>query len=165
MANIVKIPMAESTLHKPEPGTVKRQRPEGHLPSLAVPALPATDMTAPASNPAAHTDVAAAAPAVTAETTPVVIPPRFDAAYLNNPAPPYPAMARRKGEEGKVLLSVMVKTDGSPARIEVRKSSGSPSLDRSALDTVRHWRFVPARQGDKNIDSTVLVPLIFRLEG
>ncbi|MBV2192845.1 MAG: TonB family protein, partial [Azonexus sp.] len=48
---------------------------------------------------------------------------RFDAAYLQNPQPPYPSMSRRLGEEGKVLLKVRVLPDGNPASVDVEKSS------------------------------------------
>ncbi len=94
-----------------------------------------------------------------------VTPPSFDAAYLSNPPPQYPQAARRAGEQGTVMLRVLVKRDGLPERVEVEKSSGSNRLDAAARDTVWGWRFVPARQGDDPIESWVLVPVVFRLEG
>lgn len=87
------------------------------------------------------------------------------AGYLIAPAPPYPPAARRGGEQGTVLLRVLVTREGAPARVEVEASSGSTELDATALETVRHWRFVPARQDGTTIDSWVLVPIVFRLEG
>jgi protein TonB len=45
-----------------------------------------------------------------------VLPPRFDAAYLNNPKPSYPPLARRLGEEGRVTLRVHVTPDGLPQK-------------------------------------------------
>ena len=106
----------------------------------------------------------ATVPSAAVETPQVVMPPRFDAAYLNNAAPSYPPIARRRGEQGKVLLYVLVKADGSAGQVELRNSSGSSTLDQSALEAVKHWRFIPARLGADNIDSSVLVPLVFRLE-
>jgi len=94
-----------------------------------------------------------------------VTPPTFDAAYLSNPSPQYPQAARRAGEQGTVMLRVLVKRDGLPDRVEVEKSSGSTRLDAAARDTVWGWRFVPARLGDDPIESWVLVPVVFRLEG
>jgi protein TonB len=90
--------------------------------------------------------------------------PSFSAAYLRNPAPRYPVAARRAGDQGTVTLRVLVTRDGSPARVDVEKSSGSPPLDAAALEAVRAWRFVPARQGPDVIESWVLVPIVFRLE-
>lgn len=94
-----------------------------------------------------------------------VIPPSFFAAYLENPPPAYPAISRRLGEQGKVLLRVLVSADGRAERVELKGSSGSTRLDRAALDAVRQWRFVPARQGEKTLAAWVLVPISFQLEG
>ncbi len=95
----------------------------------------------------------------------VVTPPSFDAAYLSNPAPAYPSAARRAGEQGTVTLRVLVTRDGLPSRVEIEKSSGSKNLDAAARDSVWGWRFVPARQGTDPIESWVLVPVVFRLDG
>jgi periplasmic protein TonB len=93
-----------------------------------------------------------------------VMPPIFDAAYLNNPEPPYPPAAVRAGQQGTVMLRVMVKRDGLPTRVEIEKSSGSRALDTAAQDAVWSWRFVPARQGTDPIESWVMVPVVFRLK-
>ena len=92
-------------------------------------------------------------------------PAQFDAAYLDNPKPEYPRMARRLGEEGTVLLSVFVSAQGEPERIELHRSSGSPRLDRAARETVRSWRFVPARKGNRPVAAWVIVPITFVLRG
>lgn len=99
-----------------------------------------------------------------AGTEPSIKEARFDAAYLNNPAPDYPRLSRRRGEEGRVLLRVRVLADGRPDSVEIQGSSGHPRLDDAARDTVRSWRFVPARRGDVAIDSWLGVPIVFRLE-
>jgi len=85
-------------------------------------------------------------------------------AYGANPRPPYPLAARRLGIEGRVLLEVVVRPDGRAARVSVRKSSGYPMLDTSAAGTVRtRWRFIPARRGGVPVESTVTVPIRFRI--
>jgi len=94
-----------------------------------------------------------------------VTPPSFNAAYLRNPSPRYPANARRAGTQGTVTLRVQVTREGLVARVDVEKSSGSPHLDAAALEAVKAWRFVPARQGAEPLESWVLVPIVFRLEG
>ncbi|ENO95079.1 TonB family protein, partial [Thauera phenylacetica B4P] len=106
----------------------------------------------------------AAAPAATAAPA-TVTAARFDAAYLNNPRPGYPALSRRLREEGQVTLRVLVSPDGQPAQVELRTSSGSERLDRAAREAVARWRFVPARRGDIAIESWVLVPIVFKLQG
>jgi protein TonB len=85
-------------------------------------------------------------------------------AYGTNPRPPYPLAARRLGIEGRVLLEVVVRPDGSPATVSVRESSGYKLLDDSAADTVRtRWRFIPARRGGVPVESSVTVPIRFRI--
>ncbi len=89
---------------------------------------------------------------------------RFDVATLHNPKPPYPLTARRRGYEGRVLLSVLVRADGACGDVTLKQSSGHALLDSSALDTVKRWRFQPARHGATPVESRVDVPVIFRLE-
>jgi protein TonB len=89
---------------------------------------------------------------------------RFDAAYLNNPRPAYPAASRRLGEEGKVVLKVRVAADGRAVAVDLEKSSNFGRLDEAACQAVARWRFVPARRGDEAVESSVLVPLVFRLD-
>ncbi|HWP66484.1 MAG TPA: energy transducer TonB, partial [Candidatus Limnocylindria bacterium] len=86
-------------------------------------------------------------------------------AYGSNPDPPYPLAARRLGIQGRVLLEVVVDPDGRAATVRVRSSSGHRVLDDAAVDTVRHrWRFIPARRNGVPVQSTVTVPIRFRIE-
>lgn len=89
---------------------------------------------------------------------------RFDAAYLNNPPPVYPPVARRRGEAGTVRLRVAVSAEGLPDAVSLQLGSGSHWLDRAALEAVRRWRFVPARRDGTAVASTIIVPIVFRLE-
>ena len=104
------------------------------------------------------------APVAAPKVEPVVTPPVFNAAYLRNPPPRYPPSARRNGDEGTVMLRVLVTIDGAAARVELDRSSGFSLLDGAAQDAVRGWRFVPARRGTQNIEDWVRVPVVFRLE-
>jgi periplasmic protein TonB len=84
--------------------------------------------------------------------------------YDANPPPPYPARARRLGEQGTVTLRILVAADGSVANAKIAHSSGFDTLDRAALETVRtRWRFVPARRAGAPVKSWVLVPIRFAL--
>lgn len=89
--------------------------------------------------------------------------PVFNAAYLNNPAPAYPTSAKRRGTQGKVLLSVVVKTDGTAAAVLVSHSSGSSDLDEAALTAVKQWKFIPARSRGEFVQANVLVPIEFKI--
>jgi protein TonB len=91
--------------------------------------------------------------------------PRHDAAYLRNPAPHYPAAARRQNMQGRVVIFAVVSPAGSCARAEVRRSSGHPILDEAALQAVRSWRFLPATRDGQPVAAEVEIPILFRLEG
>ena len=91
--------------------------------------------------------------------------PNFNAAYLNNPAPNYPAISRRLGEEGLVLLRVQVTVDGTAGSVELQTGSGSSRLDQAALEAVKKWQFVPAKRGEQSVSASVTVPVRFSIEG
>lgn len=147
--------------------TQPKQKPQPQQPVQATPAaIPQATQALPAAPVPAPPTIAStsSAPVPSAPTAPApVSAPRFDAGYLDNPAPPYPGLSRRVGEEGRVLLRVFVHSDGSAAQVELRQSSGFSRLDAAALETVRRWRFVPARQGEENVAAWVLVPITFSL--
>lgn len=77
--------------------------------------------------------------------------------------PTYPSTARRLGIQGTALLRVLVLDDGRVGEIQVQKSAGHPDLDRAASDAVKRWRFDPARKGNENVSTWVLLPVEFRL--
>jgi protein TonB len=62
-----------------------------------------------------------------------------------------------------VILKVEVLPNGHVGRIELKKSSGHESLDRSALHAVRQWRFFPGKEGEETVTSWVNVPIHFKL--
>ena len=83
--------------------------------------------------------------------------------YALNPPPVYPDLARRNGWSGEVLVRVAVAASGEVTSTGLETTSGHQVLDRAALDAVRRWRFVPARQGSRPLPGEVLVPVRFRL--
>jgi TonB family protein len=83
--------------------------------------------------------------------------------YSSNPLPAYPSLARKMGHEGIVLLAAEILSDGRVGQLVVKKSSGFPSLDQSAMDAVRRWKFIPAKWMGKAVSAWVDVPVKFRL--
>jgi protein TonB len=133
--------------------------------SQSIPAPPV--LPAPVAQPAETKAASNAQPAAVAAApreAAAITPPSSTAAYLSNPRPEYPRLARRNGEEGTVILRVLVTRQGLPARVETDKSSGSTLLDDAALRAVKGWRFAPARKGLEPIEEWVRVPIVFRLE-
>ena len=83
--------------------------------------------------------------------------------YFENPAPLYPRIAKKRGWEGTVIMEVIVKENGVVDKVLLLKSSGYKILDKEALETVKTWKFFPAKTGDMAFSSTVSVPVKFQL--
>jgi len=148
---------------QPEPRPVPKQRTKVSRPILAMPAAP-TAPTPEFSVPVVAESVERPN-ADTAPTPVAVTAARFDVAYLHNLRPVYPPLSRRLGEQGKVLLRIRVSPQGQAAVVDLEKSSSFQRLDEAASQVVAQWRFVPARRGDEAVEATVIVPIVFRLEG
>lgn len=159
----------------PKPPAVKPLVPQ--IQKSAAPPAPQPLATAsPAPSPAAPTGVTApqppapalAAPVATAPASPPGPPrvelPSSDAAYLNNPKPAYPALSKRLGEQGKVVVRVLIGVDGTAQQAEIRTSSGYERLDQVALATVLKWRYVPGKRGGVPEAMWFNVPINFVLE-
>ena len=86
-----------------------------------------------------------------------------DGSGFSNPKPPYPAISRRMGEEGLVVLSVYILADGTVGEVSIHKSSGFRRLDESALKTVRRWRYAPAKRHGKPVAIRYAQPIRFSL--
>lgn len=77
--------------------------------------------------------------------------PRVDAGFRGNRVPDYPSISRRLGEQGSVLLKVMISPEGRAGEVQVLQSSGYARLDQSAAEAIRQWRFVPAMHDGKPV--------------
>ncbi len=98
------------------------------------------------------------------ERTPeVAVVSEAEPLYLQNPPPEYPRAAKRRNQQGVVVLEVLVNRSGMVDMVRVQASSGHSLLDRAAEKAVEKWVFVPARQGERAVDSRVLVPVRFDL--
>jgi protein TonB len=150
---------------QPAPAPVVQQRQVLAVPEQAA-AAPSTFTIAQAEPqpPAPEAKPATVAAAPGPREVPAT-PALYNAEYLRNAPPRYPLIARRNGVEGTVRLKVFVSKDGKPAQVQLDRSSGSAALDGAALDAVKNWQFVPARRGPEPVESWVLVPVVFRLEG
>lgn len=152
---------------KPQP-VIKQAQPK---PTVVPKPAPSTSQTAISQAQPTPTQASADAPSTVApsgadkpSTTTAAIVPAHDAAYLNNPRPAYPAMSRRLGEEGRVMLEVHVLADGTPSKVSLAKSSGFSRLDDAAVEAVKRWKFVPAKRGGEAVAAVVTIPMPFVLE-
>ena len=130
------------------------------LPVLAAPAEAPSPISAPPPPPAPPALAEVSAPPAPLTVT----QPIFNADYLNNPAPLYPTLSRRYGEQGKVVLRVLVNARGTADEVQIFTSSGFRRLDEAALEAVRRWKFVPAKRGAEAVQAWVRIPIPFILE-
>ncbi len=164
----------------PEPTTARPAEPEQpplpakpvtpeHPPPRPRPASRPTSAPAarsPAADASHGSRMAPASPAPTSRQGPpsVMVPPRPVAGMAADRPPVYPELARRRGEQGRVLLRVSVGADGTPLAVGIGQSSGHTSLDNAALLAVRQWRFMPAMRGGRPVSASAEVPIQFQLE-
>lgn len=136
-------------------------------PTAAPIAPPTLAATAPVNAPVLATPSVAPAPSVVAVPAPSppakVDMPTTVADYQAKSPPVYPAMSKRMGEQGRVVLRVLIGADGVPQQAEVQQSSGHGRLDRAAVEAVMRWRYVPGKRGGVPETMWFQVPIEFKL--
>lgn len=95
-----------------------------------------------------------------ADLEPQIVPPRCAAC----PPPRFPALAERRGLEGKVVLRFRVLPDGSVGDIFVEKSSGYAVLDEAAMAGAKNWTFYPATRNDNPVPFNMKKSVVFQME-
>ena len=159
-------PTATRTV-QPAPPPVKKMPP----PPEPQPALPEpVPVNEPA--PAPNAPVVVATPPVQVTEPATAVPtnslrvemPSSNAQYLQNPKPSYPAISKRLGEQGRVMVRVLIGVDGKALKAEISQSSGYERLDQAALNTVLAWRYVPGKRGGVPEAMSFDVPINFILE-
>lgn len=86
--------------------------------------------------------------------------PRYDL----NPPPHYPAVARLRNWEGKVVFEALILKSGRVGHLNLLASSGYKSLDSAARKAIHRWQFKPAISSGIAIDSQVEIPITFSLK-
>ena len=153
----------------PEKKPVKKKQPvirkQMELPkpqAMADEMLPAPSTAESAPAPVPTSAAANTSSKATAETAPFT-EANFNANYGSNPKPKYPGVATSRGWEGTVRLLVKVSVEGDSEEVTVQRSSGYDVLDEAAIEAVEKWKFIPAKQGDTPVSSSVVVPINFVL--
>lgn len=81
-----------------------------------------------------------------------------------NIPPGYPHVSATLGEQGLVVLRMLIAADGAVRSVEILQTSGYPRLDQAAQDAITKWRFTPAVLNGEPTDSTQILPVRFRLD-
>ena len=76
----------------------------------------------------------------------------------------YPSSARVDRAEGKVVVTAVINEDGSIGEVEVFRSSGHPSLDKAAVETMRQAApfHLPRPLGQPRM--TIKIPMSYQLD-
>lgn len=71
----------------------------------------------------------------------------------------YPRLAQRMGWEGRVVVSFVVRPDGTVCDTKIVESSGFPALDNNALSTIEEAVPLPRPP----VQAELVIPIVFRL--
>jgi periplasmic protein TonB len=166
----------------PPPATHIVPRPQPHVePPKAQPiAVPPPIVAVPAPSPVVTVqNVAPPPPVVTAPPMPPAAPVAAapspvsaqpaDAGDLSSKMisakpPAYPLDSRRRKEEGTVVLTVLLDTQGRVSDVAIAQSSGSDRLDHAALTAVKDWRWSPVMKNGAPVmvQGRVKIPFILK---
>lgn len=156
---------------KPQPPVVKEKpKPKQKLVAKAsartqqdVVAVPIEE-SPPVPAETAPQTVAAARPAQM-PAGPVTLSTELSVSCPEMARPPYPALSRRLGEEGKLTLQVELDESGKITQTRVIQSSGYSRLDNAAVATVKTWRCRPATRDGQPVRTVALQPFNFVIQG
>ncbi len=88
---------------------------------------------------------------------------KYKIGSIKNPHPEYPMIARKKGWQGRLLLNVRVSEKGKVLNINIVKTSGFKILDKTSVETIKEWKFSPARIGNDYVEDYLNIPISFKL--
>jgi protein TonB len=75
----------------------------------------------------------------------------------------YPERARRRNQEGTVLIHALIDAQGKPIEVSVAQSSGHRLLDDAAQEAISNCAFVPQKVGGRAVRAIVEIPIPFKL--
>lgn len=150
-------------LNKPRPPEPRPPEPSQQQLVAEAPAVSPTEALAPPSP--APTMTPAPAPTAALPAEPVSLASDLSVSCPVRTAPAYPALARRMGEEGEVVLRVELSEDGQVASVRVATSSGFRRLDQAALAEIKNWRCNAAKREGQPVRAVAIQPFTFSLEG
>src|SRR5262245_15091916 len=75
----------------------------------------------------------------------------------------YPSSARLNGQEGKVILKAVIRSDGHLAEVSVQKSSGHTILDMAAIEAVKLACPLHMKHAINKPEIVVSLPIVYSL--
>jgi len=83
--------------------------------------------------------------------------------FMHQEVPVYPALARRLGKEGRVLLKLLIDAEGKLKHVEVVETAGY-GFTEASLDAVKRSTYAPGFQNGSKVAMRVLLPVSFRMQ-
>ncbi len=77
--------------------------------------------------------------------------------------PKYPMASRRKGEQGRVILDVLVSKEGKATSVNIISTSGYKELDAAAKEAVMAAKFNPGERNGKAVEASARMTILFQL--
>lgn len=151
----------------PKPQPVKKP-PQSRQLVAEAPVLSPSEPVAPPTAPDPEPDpepVAVAPPPQQMAPGPVTLSSELSVTCPELNAPAYPALSRRLGEEGKLVLRVELDENGRISVAQIINSSGFKRLDEAALVAVKTWRCTPPQRNGQPVRAIALQPFNFVLQG
>ena len=75
----------------------------------------------------------------------------------------YPRKARRLGLSGRVVVQLVVDTEGKPQSCKIRSAEPTGHFEEAALSAARGMRFIPGKIQGRSVNTVVLIPFNFSL--
>jgi protein TonB len=165
---------------KPEPAAKPEPTPKPKPAPKSKPVVKASEAPAkpaPMSRPQAATSVKqSAAPPGNAAKADTTANPQATAKDLDRPRlvskvdyqgrrpnPVYPRASERRGEQGRVVVRVLISAQGNVSQVSVQSSSGYDRLDKAALKAARIARFKPYMENGIAYQALADIPFDFVL--
>lgn len=79
--------------------------------------------------------------------------------------PRYPATAVEQKVAGRVLLKILVGTDGKAKQVLVEKSNPQGVFDEATVNAAKLWTFEPQMRDGRAVEGWIMVPVDFSLDG
>jgi protein TonB len=157
------VPTPAPVLSRPAPAPLPAPSAAAPESLPAPPPLQVAAAAAPATEASAAGMPTAGPPAADATENLPVVPPMERATARDQPRS-YPALSVSRQEEGRVVLEVYIRADGTVGEVRLLQSSGYRRLDTDAMQSVRRWRYVPARRGNQPIPYWYRQPVDYQLQ-
>lgn len=150
-------PPKAQTIKKPTP-TAQAKRPSAAKPTPKAVAEPTQTKQDPIVEPSQPTTASKGI-----NSQPILVD---KPAFVSAPVQPrYPRAAQKRGVEGTVMYEIWLDEQGNQIKQQLLTSSGTESLDRSALEAIKQWQFSPRIHQGVPVAHRVHIPIRFKLEG